>query len=228
MAGYRAHDAARHVSQSFPASRSRHQGCIHGGADPGTAAGDAASPLIRRAGYYYRPARPPKGCGDSKDHAIQPPFLMTMAPDRKGIVWRGSPVLPAVACTTILLAAGLLRWFSSGRVGLWRDEAQFMEIARLPNAGAVVAFLLEHESHPPFYYMLGHVAGKVFGSVQSPMAMLAIAASLLSVYLVYALGVRALTRPAAIMASAATAVSAALIVFSVQLRPYALLTALAL
>lgn len=38
--------------------------------------------------------------------------------------------------------------------GLWRDEAQMLDVVGLPSVGSMLDFLVQHEAHPPLYYLL--------------------------------------------------------------------------
>jgi hypothetical protein len=128
-----------------------------------------------------------------------------------------------------LLAAGaLLRWHSAGRIALWRDEAQYVAIASLPSVEAIFSFLYRHESHPPLYYVAGHAGRALVGSVDGSMGVLSFLASSGAIVLVYAIAAAVFSRGAAVIAAAGTALSVPLLLYSVQLRPYALLSLLLL
>ena len=45
----------------------------------------------------------------------------------------------------VTLAGTLLRIWSPGRIGLWRDEAQVLSIASLPTLAEITRFLKTHE-----------------------------------------------------------------------------------
>ena len=126
----------------------------------------------------------------------------------------------------ILVAGGLLRWLSAGRIALWRDEAQYVAVAGLPDLGAITRFLYENESHPPFFYYLGRVAQALFGEVEAPMSAFSLACSIASIIIVYHVAGSAFSRGAGLLAAAGTGLSIPLTVYSVQLRPYAFLSVL--
>jgi 4-amino-4-deoxy-L-arabinose transferase-like glycosyltransferase len=128
----------------------------------------------------------------------------------------------------ILAAGAALRWWSPGRIALWRDEAQYVAVASLPDPSAIVSFLYRHESHPPLYYLVGHAGRALSGTVEAPMGILSLAASLGAIVLVYLIAGAAFSRTAAAIAAAGTALSIPLALYSVQLRPYALLSVLLL
>jgi hypothetical protein len=126
----------------------------------------------------------------------------------------------------IVVVGAFLRWFSAGRIALWRDEAQYVAIARLPDFGAITRFLYENESHPPLFYYLGRAAQALFGEVEAPMSAFSLACSIAAIFLVHHIASAAFSRGAGILAAAGTALSIPLTVYSVQLRPYAFLSVL--
>ncbi|HEU5049116.1 MAG TPA: glycosyltransferase family 39 protein [Gemmatimonadales bacterium] len=128
----------------------------------------------------------------------------------------------------ILLAGGFLRWMSPGRIALWRDEAQYVAVANLPGFAAITSFLYHNESHPPLYYYLGHVAGRLFGDVEGPMGALSLAASVGAIIAAYLIASAAFSRVAGVIAALGVGLSVPLALYSVQLRPYALLALLLL
>jgi len=133
-----------------------------------------------------------------------------------------------IALAVIVAIGALLRWLSPGRIALWRDEAQYLAIASLPDVQSIVSFLYRHESHPPLYYLLGRAAQAVFGTVEGPMAALSALASVAVIAVVGTVGSRAFSPAAGLIAASATALSMPLVILTVQLRPYALLALLVL
>jgi hypothetical protein len=128
------------------------------------------------------------------------------------------------ALAAIILVGTALRWTSAGRIAVWRDEAQFVAIASLPDPSAVIAFLYQHESHPPLYYLMGLSAREIFHTIEATMGVVSLAASVAAIALVYWLAAVSMSRLAALIAAAGTAFSIPLVLFSVQLRPYGLLS----
>jgi mannosyltransferase len=53
------------------------------------------------------------------------------------------------------------------RGGLWRDEALFLSVIRLPSWEAMFSFLRLHESHPPLFYVLMRLWILVFGDTDA-------------------------------------------------------------
>ena len=133
-----------------------------------------------------------------------------------------------VALSVVIAVGAVLRWLSPGRIALWRDEVQFIRIAGLPDTQSVLTYLYNHESHPPLFYLLGALGKAAFGSVEAPMGVVALLASIISIYLVYLLGCRTVGPTAAVAAAAATALSMSVVIPSIQLRPYGLISALML
>jgi hypothetical protein len=64
------------------------------------------------------------------------------------------------AVVTVLLASIFLRFWA--RSALWLDEAQSVNIARLPLGNLVDA--LRHDGSPPLYYLLLHIWARLFGT----------------------------------------------------------------
>ncbi len=116
-----------------------------------------------------------------------------------------------------------LRVLSPTRLALWRDEAQFVGIAAMPDPHAILSFLYHHESHPPLFYLLGHFLGTMAGGVEQAIGVLSLVASLLAVVAAYWLAASAFSTLAGVLAAMGTAVSVPLVLHSVQHRPYALL-----
>ncbi len=126
-------------------------------------------------------------------------------------------LVPTIAIGTIL------RVLSPTRLALWRDEAQYVAIASFADPGAILAFLYQHESHPPLFYLLGHFLGAVGGGVERSIGALSLGASVLAIIAAYWLAANAFARLAGVVAAIGTAVSVPLVLHSVQHRPYALL-----
>jgi mannosyltransferase len=132
----------------------------------------------------------------------------------------------AVALLTAVGLAGRL-WLA-GRSGLWRDEAQGVAVSLLPTVGDVLAFLREHESHPPLYYLLLRAWQGVFG--RSDAALLAFPL-LFGAFLppaLYIAGRRMFDSPTGLIAAVLGAFAPALAFFAAEVRPYSLLQLLAL
>lgn len=131
-----------------------------------------------------------------------------------------------LAVVTAIGAA--LRIGSPGRIALWRDEVQSINIASLPTTRAMLSFLYHHESHPPLYYALLRAFGPIAGGVRDAAAQLALVGSIASIPTAWWLGRELRVRGAGIAAAAVIAASVPLVLFSVQSRPYSLLSLLVL
>jgi hypothetical protein len=130
--------------------------------------------------------------------------------------------------TCLFAWCGLLRLWSAGRLGLGQNEAQFLNISAMPDVRAVIAFLYAHESHPPLFYLIAHLLQLVGLPPISAVSGLVLAAS---VGVVAAAGwVASLSglRGAGMCAALLVATSVPHIIYSVQLRPYALISLLLL
>ena len=116
------------------------------------------------------------------------------------------------------------RVLSPGRIGLWRDEVQALNIASLPSVTDIWRFLYAHESHPPLFYFLEHFVGRVTGDAATAMSVIALIASIALIPAVWWLASLSQVRGATAVAATLVAVSVPLSFFSVQLRPYSLLS----
>lgn len=131
-----------------------------------------------------------------------------------------------VVLAALTLLGAVLRVASPARVGLWRDEVQALNIAALPDLGAINQFLYHHESHPPLYYCLAHGLGVLTGSMQASVAILVLLASMGLVPAVWWLARLTGISGAAPVASALVAISLPITFFGVELRPYSLVALL--
>jgi hypothetical protein len=128
----------------------------------------------------------------------------------------------------ITLLGALLRIWSPGRIGLSGDEVLFLDVAKLPSPRAIVDFLYAHESHPPLYYLLAHLAGSVAGNLPGAMSFLSILASITAIPAAWWLASLSGRRAAGVIAAVLVALSVPLAALSVQLRPYSIFTLLLL
>jgi 4-amino-4-deoxy-L-arabinose transferase-like glycosyltransferase len=135
-------------------------------------------------------------------------------------VKRGSAAL--LGGITLLGAA--LRIWSPGRIGLWRDEVQALHVAALPSMSAISHFLSFHESHPPLFYFMAHGIRQLGGNMLSGMSLLVLLASVALLPAGWWLASLTGLRWAGAVAAAFLAFSVPLAFFSVQLRPYALVS----
>lgn len=137
---------------------------------------------------------------------------------------RGSAVLLG----GITLLGALLRVWSPGRIGLWGDEVQFLNVSALPSYHAIIAFLYAHESHPPLLYLIAHTVGAFSSHGAAVLSLLMLAASVALIPAAWWLAALSGTRGAGAVAATLVAASAPIAVLSVELRPYALFSLLLL
>lgn len=125
---------------------------------------------------------------------------------------------------SITALGAVLRFASPGRIGLWRDEVQALNIASLPTLADITRFLYAHESHPPLFYYLEHVGARLAASDTGFIAAITLLASIALIPAVWWLASLGGGRWAGAVAAALVAVSVPLSFFGVQLRPYSLLS----
>jgi hypothetical protein len=128
----------------------------------------------------------------------------------------------------VTAVGGALRVWSPGRIGLWRDEVQFINISRLPNLAAIWKFLYAHESHPPLFYFVAHGIGQLGGSAIAAMSQLVLVASIGLIPAAWWLASLSCQKGAGLTAAALVACSAPLAFLSVQIRPYSVISLLLL
>jgi hypothetical protein len=122
----------------------------------------------------------------------------------------------------------LLRIWSPGRLGIGQDEAQFLNVSALPGVRGMVAFLYAHESHPPLLYLIAHFARLVGLPMPATMSFLMLLASVGTIGAAWWLASLSRLRGAGLSAALIVGLSIPLIIYSVQLRPYALFSLLLL
>ena len=126
------------------------------------------------------------------------------------------------------IVALLIRCLVAARGGLWRDEALFMFIVRLPSWSAMLEFLRLHESHPPLFYAVMRLWLPVAGDSDMAARLLPVAIGVATVPAIYVVGASLFSSRVGLLASGLAAVSPPLIAFSATARPYSLLPFLAL
>ena len=123
----------------------------------------------------------------------------------------------------LTFAATLVRYWVALRGGMWRDEALFLAIVRLPSWNSVLEFLRNSESHPPLFYAMMRAWLRITGDNDaSALALVAILGGLL-VPVMYWIGVRLYSRRVAMWVAVVAAFSPSLIAHSAAVRPYSLL-----
>lgn len=112
--------------------------------------------------------------------------------------------------------------------GLWRDEALFLFVTRLPSSGAMLDFLSQHESHPPLFYLLMRGWSAMFGPSEGAASLLPLGFGLATIPAAYWVGTRIFSRRAGMLAALLTAASPALMRATGGIRPYPMLALLCL
>ncbi|MFN2604028.1 MAG: glycosyltransferase family 39 protein [Gemmatimonadaceae bacterium] len=133
--------------------------------------------------------------------------------------------LPILALSAIALAVRLAVGL---RGGLWRDEALFLSITRLPSWAAMLDFLRFHESHPPLFYALMRLWILALGDTDGRSIALSVIFGVALVPVIYLVGKSLFSERIGLLAAAFAAVSPSLIEFSATVRPYSLMPLLAL
>jgi hypothetical protein len=139
---------------------------------------------------------------------------------------RGTRTGEAAAVLAAVAAGAALRLPMALHSGLWRDEALFVAVARLPTVADVLGFLARHESHPPFYYLLERMWSAVAGSGDVASASLTLVFGVGAIPLAWWIARRTFSVAAGVVAAWLVATSPPLVQHSALVRPYALLGAL--
>lgn len=128
-----------------------------------------------------------------------------------------------------LMLAGLaLRAYLAGRGSLWRDEALFLFITRLPSVGEMLDFLRFHESHPPLFYFMMRGWQGVFGTSEAAVLALPVLIGTLQIPALYFVGSRLFSVQTGLIAATLGTLSPPLAEWAAYARPYSLLPLLCL
>lgn len=114
------------------------------------------------------------------------------------------------------------------RGGLWRDEALFLSVVRLPSLGTMLDFLRMNESHPPLFYVAMRVWIFAFGDTDRGSLILPIAFGVALVPIIYFVGSRLFSERTGLLAAMLAAFFPALVEYSAVARPYSLMPLLTL
>lgn len=143
-------------------------------------------------------------------------------PAAPGGLWRIVPVVLGLA-----VLAGLALRFAAGQA-LWLDEAQSVEIARLPLSGAGSLWqALREDGSPPFYYLLLHGWIELFGTGSRTVRGLSAVLNLASAVPLWFLARRVIGLRAARVAMLVFVTSPFALYFATETRMYSLLLLLA-
>ncbi len=110
---------------------------------------------------------------------------------------------------------------------MWADEGAFLNVIAAPSWRGMFGFLGQHESHPPLFYVTMR-AWSAFVSGDRALLLLPILIGAAIVPLMYSAGSRLFDRRVGAIAAVLAALSPSLVEHASQLRPYGLLTLLAL
>ncbi len=133
----------------------------------------------------------------------------------------GAYSLPILVVLVIVAAA--LRSFIAYNGGLWRDEALFLSIVRLPSFGDVLQVLRLHESHPPLFYLLMRGWVSLAGDTDRAALLLPVLFGIALVPVMFVAGRQLYSARAGVIAAALTAIIPTLAEYSAEVRPYSLL-----
>jgi uncharacterized membrane protein len=130
------------------------------------------------------------------------------------------------ALLLIIAVGGAIRFATLGSQGFWLDE--HIQINTLsPPASELLATIMNSETQPPFYLVIGKLWQAVFGLGEVGLRSLSALAGTATIPLVYAAGRELGSRRAGLYAAALTATSPFMIWYSQEARPYALFAFLA-
>ena len=125
----------------------------------------------------------------------------------------------------IVAVGAWLRFATLGAQSFWFDEAQAAHELHL-SLGSMLSAMVEHETNPPLYFVLGWAWVHVFGPGEVALRALSALAGTAVVVLAYLCGRELVSRPAGLLAAALTALSPFMIWYSQEAREYMLLAAL--
>ena len=132
----------------------------------------------------------------------------------------GSPVL----LIGLVAAAGAsLRFSTLDTQSFWYDEGLTVHLVR-SSFGPMLSGVRNTEALPPLYFVLAWVWKRVFGDAEIGLRSLSAVAGTLTIPVAYAAAKALAGRRVALIVAVLAAVSPALIFYSQEARPYALLT----
>jgi mannosyltransferase len=131
----------------------------------------------------------------------------------------------AAAPLALALLAAIVRLPTVAQQSFWLDEAYTVRLVRMSFGGMLHQIPIT-ESTPPVYYALAWVWTRVFGSSEFGLRSLSAAAGILTVVVVYFIGVRIAGRTAGVIAGVLVALAPLMVWYSQEARAYALATLL--
>jgi uncharacterized membrane protein len=124
-----------------------------------------------------------------------------------------------------VLVAAAVRFATISSQSYWFDEAQAAHEMRL-SLGGLITFLVDHETNPPLYFLLGWLWTKVLGTGEAGLRSLSAIAGTAVIPIAYLCGRELVSRRAGLVAAGLAAVSPFMIWYSQEAREYMLLAAL--
>jgi len=107
--------------------------------------------------------------------------------------------------------------------GLWRDEAEALDIATLPSTRGMIDFLIRHESHPPLHYLLLRAWTTLVGTSDTAVMLPGILLGLVTIVAMWCLARSFGTPAAGLLAAALGSLGPSMIQADAMARPYAML-----
>lgn len=145
---------------------------------------------------------------------------MNLEPTQRNIGRRKRPFPPQLLLTPILLLAFALRLHRIGERAVWWDEGWSVWVARQPLAS--ILYQTGHDVHPPLYFWLLHLWRAASGDSEFGLRMLSAVFGTLTIAAIYLLGRAIGGRNVGLLAALFLALSRFHIVWSQEIRMYAL------
>jgi 4-amino-4-deoxy-L-arabinose transferase-like glycosyltransferase len=120
----------------------------------------------------------------------------------------------------ILIVGAILRFYGLGEQSLWTDELASWDFSRKDTLVQVIKDTIEKDHFPPAYYILLHSIIKYAGDSEALLRLPSVIAGLLSIIVIYYLGIRLYSRKEGLIAAAIMAVMWCPIYYSQEARSY--------
>jgi hypothetical protein len=135
------------------------------------------------------------------------------------------PVRTGEAVTlAMLLGVGAMARLSHAMAsGVWRDEAETLDIISLPGTREMIEFLVHHESHPPLHYLLLRGWTSLVGTSDAAVVVPGILVGLVTIAAAWWLARSFASSSAGLLAAALCSLGPSMIQADAMARPYALL-----
>ncbi len=130
---------------------------------------------------------------------------------------------PTAVLLVLFAAAFGIRAAIAYHGGIWADEGFLLTVIELPSWGEMIAFLRQHESHPPLFYAVMRVWISLTGRHDAAVLLLPVVIGAGLVPVSYFATRTIFSRNAALLGAGLIAVASGLSEYSAQLRPYGLL-----